>query len=69
MAANQARAQDRRDAQARAVERRGRSPAVADASTENNFTPARDYAPHNQPQSGLGIPMMGFPMGGLGVMW
>jgi hypothetical protein len=69
VAANQARAQDRRDAHQRAVERRGRSPAVVNASTENNFTPARDYAPHNQPQSGLGIPMMGMPLGGAGIIW
>lgn len=69
VAANQARAQERRDAQQRAAERRGRSPAVTNASTENNFTPARDYAPHNQPQSGFGIPMMGFGMGGFGVIW
>jgi hypothetical protein len=68
VAANQARAQDRRDAQQRAVERRGRSPAVVDASTENDFTPARDYAPHNQHQSGFGIPGMGL-MGGMGMMW
>jgi hypothetical protein len=68
--ANQARLQQRQEAHARSVERRGRAPGVVSSKAENDFQPARDYAPHNRDPGGFGIPgMMGFGVGPVGVVW
>jgi hypothetical protein len=68
--ANQARLQQRQDAHVRSVERRGRAPGVVSSKAENDFQPARDYAPHNRDPGGFGIPgMMGFGVGPVGVVW
>ncbi len=70
MASVQAQNRARQEAQVRAAERRGNSPAVTNASTPNDFTPARDYFPDLRNQGGYGLPFLGgFGVGGMGVFW